>query len=105
MPVPIKSVITMLKFLTTYGILILFAIMGIATFIAYGVDKRAAKQHKWRIPEKTLLLMNIFGGFVGGWTGMFVFRHKTKHFSFVLVQTLSLILWAVAWSILWIKNL
>lgn len=95
----------MLKFLGSYGLPILFIVMGIVTFAAYGIDKRAAKRHEWRIPEKTLWLFNILGGFIGGWTGMFVFHHKTRHVSFYIVQIFSLILWALLWSIIWIKGL
>ena len=95
----------MLKALVSYVFPILFLVMGIVTFAAYGIDKRAAKKGQRRIPEKTLWLMNICGGFVGGWLGMFTFNHKTRHASFYVVQAFSLILWVLLWSILWVKGL
>lgn len=49
-----------------------------------GIDKSRAKRHAWRIPEKTLFLVCIFGGSVGTWAGMYLFRHKTKHWYFVI---------------------
>ena len=30
------------------------------TFIIYGIDKYKAKKAKWRIPEVTLLMMDVF---------------------------------------------
>ena len=53
-------------------------------FILMGADKRKAVQHKWRIPEKSLFLIALAGGSVGVLLGMVVFRHKTKHLSFLL---------------------
>lgn len=44
-----------------------------------GVDKRKAKKHQWRIPEKTLWFITIVGGAVGTFFGMQFFHHKTKH--------------------------
>jgi uncharacterized membrane protein YsdA (DUF1294 family) len=49
-----------------------------------GVDKARAKQKKWRVPEKTLFLIALLGGALGTWAGMYLYRHKTKHWSFVL---------------------
>jgi len=53
-------------------------------FILMGADKKKAVQHKWRIPEKSLFLIALAGGSVGVLLGMVVFRHKTKHLSFLL---------------------
>jgi uncharacterized membrane protein YsdA (DUF1294 family) len=56
--------------------------MNIVGFAAMGIDKLKAKKQVWRIPEKTLFLLSIFGGSLGSWAGMYVFRHKTKHWYF-----------------------
>jgi len=32
----------------------------------------------WRIPEKSLLGLTLFGGGIGGLAGMLLFRHKTR---------------------------
>ncbi len=69
------------------------AVMSIITLIMYGHDKSAAKHHKHRIPEKTLYLMNLLGGAAGGWIGMYLFRHKTKHKNCYAVQLISALLW------------
>ncbi|MGN7479071.1 DUF1294 domain-containing protein [Solibacillus silvestris] len=46
------------------------------------IDKQRAKKKEWRISEKTLLTLGIFGGAIGGVLGMYLFRHKTKHNAF-----------------------
>jgi len=53
-------------------------------FLTMAVDKRRAKKDKRRIPEATLFLMALLGGSIGGIGGMYCFRHKTKHPSFVI---------------------
>ena len=59
-------------------------VMNVLTFIVYGIDKQKAKRGKWRISEKTLMMLAVFGGSIGAWIGMQVFRHKTKHLLFVI---------------------
>ena len=53
-------------------------------FILMLVDKIKAKKNLWRIPEKTLMLCAALGGSIGALTGMYLFRHKTKHLKFIL---------------------
>lgn len=70
----------------------LIIIMSLITFILYGVDKRKAQKNKWRIKEATLLLSSFIFGSIGGLIGMYGLRHKTKHWYFVVVNYLSLII-------------
>ncbi len=49
-----------------------------------GIDKRKAKKGSFRIPEATLFSIAIIGGSIGSILGMFLFRHKTKHWYFVI---------------------
>lgn len=63
------------------GILLTFNLL---TFIIYGIDKFKAKKAKWRIPESTLLLLAVFGGSIGAWLGLQVWRHKTQHKKFYI---------------------
>ena len=67
-------------------------LLSIATFIAYGVDKKKAKDGKYRTKEKTLLFMSFLGGAFGGYPAMLIFRHKTKaeHWYFTIVNLLGL---------------
>lgn len=53
-------------------------------FALMGLDKSRARRHLWRVSEKTLFLAAILGGSAGTLAGMYVFRHKTKHWYFVL---------------------
>ena len=63
-----------------------FAAMGVDKSIAKGNEKREAKGKKprRRIRERTLFLLAALAGSPGVLLGMYVFRHKTKHRSFVL---------------------
>ena len=57
---------------------------NVVTWITYGLDKWKAKAGKWRIPERTLLLLALTGGSVGALAGMMLFRHKTKKAKFFI---------------------
>ncbi len=59
-------------------------IMNIAGLFFMGIDKAKAKRHAWRIPEKMLFLVSMLGGSAGTWAGMYLFRHKTRHWQFVI---------------------
>ena len=61
-----------------------FMVMNIIGYAIMGVDKAKAKKHAWRIPEATLFSVAILGGSIGCILGMFHFRHKTKHWYFVV---------------------
>ena len=67
-------------------------------------DKRRARKKQWRIPEKMLFLVSLLGGSIGTWGGMYLFRHKTKHWYFVLGMPLILVLQIVAGWYLWSKG-
>lgn len=64
--------------------IIYLIIINIITFAAMGIDKKRAKFGKWRISEYTLFVLVLLGGGIGGITGMYVFRHKTKKTRFVI---------------------
>jgi Predicted membrane protein len=48
------------------------------------IDKQRAIHKEWRIPEKTLIGVSLFGGAVGMLLGMSSFKHKTKHKKFTI---------------------
>ena len=62
-------------------LLLFFAGMDLIAFVAYGLDKRRAMAHRWRISERTLLLLAVPGG-VGALLGILVFHHKTQKWKF-----------------------
>ena len=53
-------------------------LINAAAWLLMLTDKRKAKKHLFRIPEKVLLGIGILGGSLGGICGMIMFRHKTK---------------------------
>ena len=65
-------------------LIIYFVIMNIVGFAIMGIDKRKAIKRTFRIPEATLFLFAIMGGSIGSILGMYTFRHKTRHWYFVI---------------------
>ena len=85
----------------TYKTLLLFLIfhifsINITTFIAYGVDKRAAIRKAWRVPEKDLHTLEFLGGWVGAFIGQKFFKHKTAKKSFQATYKLMIVLEFIA---------
>lgn len=78
------------------------AAMSAIAFVLYGVDKSRAKRGKWRIRESVLLGTGFFGGAVGALLAMKLFRHKTKHWYFTVINLLGLIIQAALFFILFV---
>ncbi len=81
-------------------IFLLFAVMSLVSFLLYGADKYKARHNLWRISEKTLLLSACFFGGIGAYLGMYMFRHKTKHWYFRVLLPLFMIVQTVFLAIL-----
>ena len=64
-------------------------------FVLMLADKRKARKKKWRIPESTLMLVALIGGSIGCLSGMYLFRHKTRHPKFTVGVPLILALQVV----------
>ncbi len=76
--------------------------INIITFIIYAVDKYKAINKKRRISELTLFFLGFIGGAVGAMLSMFIFRHKTKKFSFYFLNIFFMIIWLISlWRFLW----
>ena len=71
------------------GYLVVMNVVGAAIM---AVDKSKAKRGAYRVPEKILFLVSLLGGSIGTWAGMYLFRHKTKHWYFVAGIPLILVL-------------
>lgn len=81
-----------------------FIVLNLTGFALMGIDKRRARKHLWRIPEKTLFLASLLGGSIGTLAGMYIFHHKTRHWYFVAGMPAILILQtAVPMYFLWIR--
>ena len=57
--------------------------MSLIGLLLMALDKSRAQHKGWRIPERLLFLWAFIGGALGIWLGMYLFRHKTLHASFV----------------------
>jgi uncharacterized membrane protein YsdA (DUF1294 family) len=68
-----------------------FGTLNAACFLAFGCDKWKASRSHWRVPENSLLLLALLGGWLGGWLGMKVFQHKTAKRSFQFKYALAVI--------------
>ena len=71
-------------------------LINLLLFLLMGIDKRAAKRKKWRIPERRLLTLGIIGGGIGGILGMLVFHHKTHRIYFTICYVVNMICWGIA---------
>ena len=67
---------------------LLYIIGGIASWLFYQADKRAAEKREWRAPERTLHLADLAFGIIGGLLAQHVLRHKTYKPGFVMVTAL-----------------
>ncbi len=78
--------------------LVIINLLGI--FVMWS-DKRKAKKGAWRIKESTLFAVALLGGAMGTTLGMYLFRHKTKHWYFkygfplILIMETALAVWVL----------
>ena len=70
--------------------------VNLLLFILMGMDKRAARRKKWRIPERRLLTLGIIGGGIGGILGMLVFHHKTHRIYFTICYVVNVFCLGIA---------
>ena len=54
-------------------------IINLLSLFLMAEDKRRARRHLWRIPERTLFAAALVGGSVGALLSMYLFHHKTHH--------------------------
>jgi uncharacterized membrane protein YsdA (DUF1294 family) len=72
----------------------LVAVTSIASFVAFGLDKRRAGTGVRRVPERTLLLLSLAGGWPGAILARRHFRHKTRKPSFAIAFRVVVVLHA-----------
>lgn len=89
----LPSMPTMLKFFSNKTAnMVLFCaaaayilIINITALCLFGSDKEYAKRKEHRISERRLMRSCLFGGAIGGFAGMHMFRHKTKKPKFAVI--------------------
>ena len=67
-----------------WGFLSYMLLMNFLGIVVMREDKRRARKQMWRIPEKILWFVSLLGGSLGSWMGIYLYRHKTKHWNFVI---------------------
>ena len=78
-----------------YFIFYFFAINLLGFFLMF-YDKKLAQKHEYRISEKTLFIVSILLGGIGIFSGMYKFRHKTKHLKFTIGIPVTIVLNAIS---------
>lgn len=81
------------------SVLLLYVAASVFTFLAYASDKKAAVKQKRRIPENTLHLLSLCGGWPGAMAAQQFLRHKCIKLSFQIVFWITAMLYckALAW--------
>ncbi|MEO8418060.1 MAG: cold shock and DUF1294 domain-containing protein [Methylophilaceae bacterium] len=82
-------------------IIVLYLATSALTFIAYALDKSAAKSNQWRTKESTLHLFSLIGGWPGALLAQRTLRHKSKKEEFQTVFWVTVIVncFALGWLI------
>ena len=89
----------------TLIVLAYLLVMTIVGLVIMKVDKVKAQKQAWRVKEATLFLVSAIGGSLGTWAGMYIFRHKTKHWYFVVGMPLIFIIHAALLVFLFSKGI
>jgi uncharacterized membrane protein YsdA (DUF1294 family)/cold shock CspA family protein len=115
----VASVVVSCAFLVLVSVLVVTATLHAAALVVYGVlsllslgfytaDKDAARTGARRVPEQSLHLVDVLGGWPGGLVARHVLRHKTRKQPFravfwvtVLVNCALFVLVTVAGPTMW----
>ena len=91
--------------------MILWIVMGwyvlasVVTLVMYGVDKRAAIRGAWRVPERTLHILEAVGGFPGALVAQGLFRHKRRKVAYVFVLWIIISAHVAGWGVIfWLQR-
>ncbi len=64
-------------------LILVWAVLNLISFAAFGLDKLYAVKGHWRIPELHLIALSA-AGILGGLLGMVMFRHKIRKPKFTI---------------------
>ncbi len=83
-------------------ILWLYLAVSVVTFIAYALDKQAAKSKQWRTSEQTLHILALIGGWPGALVAQKMLRHKSikREFQIIFWTTVMLNAAVLFWLLL-----
>jgi len=60
----------------------MYAVSSLISFALYAGDKRAARRGEHRVAERTLHILDLLGGWPGGWLAQKALRHKCSKLAF-----------------------
>ena len=75
-----------------------YAAVSFVTFVVYGIDKRRAIRGRRRVPERTLHLLELLGGWPGAILGQALFRHKRRKLSYMAVFAMIVAVHVAGWA-------
>ena len=81
---------------------VVYVLLSLATVLTYRADEAVAEAGTWRVPEATLHLLALVGGWPGALAARQLFRHKTTRQPFATVFWLTVgvnclvLLWVAA---------
>ena len=78
-----------------------YVVIAALTFIAYVIDKAAARSDRWRIPESTLHVLALVGGWSGAILAQTILRHKSvkREFRLIFWVTVGINLFVLGWLV------
>lgn len=79
----------------------LYAGMSVIALAACACDKRAAARGWARVPERTLHVLELLGGWPGVLIGMAWLRHKNRKPSYWLITAGVAVAHAAGWLLVW----
>ena len=84
-----------------WQILLYYLLTSAVAFFAYWLDKSAARNGRWRIPESRLHLLGLLGGWPGAWVAQRALRHKTRKQPFQTIYWITVVLHCalLAWAV------
>ena len=86
------------------SILIYFLGINGLLLVLMGIDKLCAVFKQWRIAEKNLLGIGLFGGGFGGLLGIVIFNHKKRKHYFMWTFLLNIAIWGMLYYSLWLRK-
>ena len=84
-----------------HAVLLAYACMSVVAFALYWRDKRRAQRGLWRVPEATLHIVELLGGWPGAWLAQRALRHKSSKRDYQLVFRTIVAIHAAGWIWWW----
>lgn len=81
---------------------VVYGAASLVAFVTFGVDKRAARLGRRRVPERVLHALELIGGWPGALIGMAVWKHKRRKLSYVAVTALIALAHLALWA--WVQG-